>query len=93
MINDLLASIEKCSDYCYEFPFSPSERYPEYPFSDYSKNTNAVYNAVRNHLLNLGLDTVNFGTKDWNPLKEFNLIGKKIIQIFYLKYYIQPSKN
>ena len=79
MINELLSSIELCSGYCSEFPFAPSETYPEYPFSDYSKTPNPLYRAVRNHLRNLELDISNFGTSVWNPLGEFDLINKRIV--------------
>jgi uncharacterized protein (DUF362 family) len=78
MINNLLASIELCTDYPYEFPYSPDEQYPEYPFSDLS-NCNPVYGAVRNHLRNLELDIEKFGTPYWNPFSEFDLIGKRIV--------------
>ena len=79
MINELLSSIELCSDYCSEFPFSPSEHYAEYPFSEYSRTSNPVYHAVRNHFNNFGLDIENFGTPNWNPLSEFDLVYKKIV--------------
>ena len=79
MINELLASIEFCSDYCYDFPFAPSEKYPEYPFSEYSESPNPVYRAVRNHLRNLELDVDNVGTEAWNPLGEFELVNKRVV--------------
>lgn len=79
MINNLLSSIELCSNYPIEFPFSPSEKYPEYPFEEYSEIPNFVYHAVRNHFKNLGLDKENFGKTNWNPLGEFDIIGKKIV--------------
>jgi len=78
MINDLLSSVELCSDYCWDFPFAPSENYPEYPFSDFS-GKNPVYRAVRNHFENLELDIANFNTPQWNPFGEFDIIGKKIV--------------
>jgi uncharacterized protein (DUF362 family) len=50
--------------------FNPSENYPEYPWGkeNISESENNVYGMVRNVLYNLGLDRLNFGTSDWNPL-------------------------
>jgi uncharacterized protein (DUF362 family) len=79
MINESLSSIELCDSYPTDFPFSPEQIYPEYPFKDFSSSPNPVYQAVRNHLKNLKLDKNNFDTVRWNPLGEFNLIGKKIV--------------
>lgn len=79
MTNELVTSVELCENYCSEFPFSPSECYPEYPFSDYSESENPVYRAVRNHFRNLGLDAARYGSKAWNPFGEFDLRGKKIV--------------
>jgi len=79
MINNLLSSLELCPNYPLDFPFSPSEKYPEYPFKDYSESTNCVYKAIRNHFRNLGLDAKNFGYANWNPLGEFCLIGNRIV--------------
>ncbi len=79
MINQLLSSIEFCNDYNYKPPFSPSEKYPEYPFDDYSRTPNLVYKAIRNHFVNLQLDKKNFGSKNWNPFDEFDLVNKLIV--------------
>ncbi|MCS7003264.1 MAG: DUF362 domain-containing protein, partial [Dehalococcoidia bacterium] len=50
-------------------PFSPSERYPEYPFADPLPATpNTVYAAVRDLFVRLGYDRERLGTPDWNPL-------------------------
>jgi uncharacterized protein (DUF362 family) len=73
------ASFEYCYKYCDQSPYSPSVSYPEYPFDDISSCPNDVYDAVRKHLFNLGLDKENFGKKSWNPFKIFDLQGKKIL--------------
>lgn len=76
---NLFTSFEYCPQYPSEPPFSPGTHYPEYPFRDISDSPNYVYDAIRNHLFNLGLDKDNYGKKSWNPFREFNLIGKKIL--------------
>jgi uncharacterized protein (DUF362 family) len=79
MFDELKASVELCKNYCSDFPFSPSENYPEYPFSDYSGSENPVYKSMRNHLRNLGLDAARYNSMEWNPFGEFDLRGKKIV--------------
>lgn len=74
-----LVSLEFCEEYCNEAPFSPSMDFPEYPFDNISHQPNYVYDAVRMHLYNLGLDKDNFGESSWNPFKQFNLVGRKIL--------------
>ncbi|MCS6801250.1 MAG: DUF362 domain-containing protein [Chloroflexota bacterium] len=49
-------------------PYSPSERYPEYPFSDQSEEPNLVYAGVRELFLRLGYDQDRAGLPTWNPL-------------------------
>ena len=49
-------------------PFSPGERYPEYPFQSIAATPNHVYALVRDCLRRLGLDPEHFGSKSWNPL-------------------------
>ena len=49
-------------------PFSPGERYPEYPFQSIATSPNHVYALVRDCLRRLGLDPEHFGSKSWNPL-------------------------
>ncbi len=56
-------------DYSREAPFHPSEKYPEYPFNDTSKD-NTCYAQVRNLLYNLGMDRDHYGMASWNPLGE-----------------------
>jgi len=50
-------------------PYSPSERYPEYPFGDaVAAEPNYAYEGVRALLHDLGFDREHFGTPQWNPL-------------------------
>ena len=49
-------------------PFSPGERYPEYPFTGVSSGPNLVYALVRESFRRLGLDRERFGSASWNPL-------------------------
>jgi uncharacterized protein (DUF362 family) len=49
-------------------PYHPSTIYPEYPFHDKtSRESNYVYDALRELLHSLGYDSENYGTKYWNP--------------------------
>lgn len=56
-------------DYPAEVPFDPPERYPEYRLQSINPD-NQVYPWVRKSLYRLGMDRNNFGTPDWNPLRE-----------------------
>jgi len=49
-------------------PYNPSDKYPEYPFKDISKEKNYVYEGIRNLFYMLGYDKENWNTKKWNPL-------------------------
>jgi len=74
-------SVVKTEAYYPKAPFHPSECYPEYPFpSKYiSKLRNPVYDAVRQAFYLLGLDSENFGTSSWNPLRDLVKEGSRII--------------
>jgi uncharacterized protein (DUF362 family) len=50
-------------------PYDPPARYPEYEGSGVDPK-NHVYGGVRNMLAELGLDSANYGTPQWNPLGE-----------------------
>ncbi|MCL5126438.1 MAG: DUF362 domain-containing protein [Deltaproteobacteria bacterium] len=60
-------------------PFSPGERYPEYPFDDISNSPNVVYRLVRQCLARLGLDVDRFGTPHWNPLGTLIKPGNRVV--------------
>jgi uncharacterized protein (DUF362 family) len=51
-----------------QYPYHPSESYPEYPFPVYGAEKNFVYAGVRELFVLLGYDLKNLGTFDWNPL-------------------------
>jgi len=66
--------------YSTEPPFNPSEEYAEYPFGDLSSALpNPGYTAVRSSLQLLGLDSVNYGQKGWNPLGELIEPGDHVL--------------
>lgn len=60
-------------------PFRPSVSYPEYPFDEISAQENNVYDMVREGLHLMGLDDENYGTKNWNPLKELIVPGNTVL--------------
>ncbi len=50
-------------------PYSPSDRFPEYPYDSIeTSEVNHAYRAVRGALELLGLDGRRLGTSAWNPL-------------------------
>lgn len=51
--------------------FSPSERFPEYPFDTISRIENPVYRLVRQVLADAGLDRRRLGSSSWNPLGSY----------------------
>ena len=62
----------------YSEKYSPSEKYPEYPFVKLTEN-NDVYSGIRNILINLGLDKDNLGKPNWNPLGEYISPGQTVL--------------
>jgi uncharacterized protein (DUF362 family) len=73
--------------------FSPSERFPEYPFRDVATRPNQVYRAVRDCLLQLGLDAKNAGRPEWNPLGEFIEPGSKVFILCNFVYHRRPNES
>ena len=68
---DLRVAVTRVAEARYpdEAPYSPGERYPEYPFGGHlSSAPNRVYEGVRDLLRQLGFDASAYGTCDWNPL-------------------------
>lgn len=60
--------------------FRPHAAYPEYMFpADLSEETNDVYEMVREGLYRLGLDEKNYGTGEWNPLREYVHPGDNVL--------------
>jgi len=58
---------------------SPSERYPEYPFDDISSEPNLVYDSIRKMFHAMKLDSVHYGTSEWNPLGDFVHPGQDVL--------------
>jgi len=51
--------------------YDPEKIHPEYPFKPgFIGSDNGVYEGVRKLLSVMGMDSGNFGTADWNPLKD-----------------------
>lgn len=68
----------------YEYPkkenmFRPSYKYAEYPFEEISPEPNEVYDSVREALYKLDLDVEHYGTKEWNPLKDYVTMGDNVL--------------
>lgn len=59
--------------------FSPSQYYPEYPWSEKAQHPNKIYEAIRNLFYSYGLDKDNFGKPSWNPLKKIINPGMKVL--------------
>lgn len=62
-------------------PYSPSGLCPEYPFGSdaLAKETNPAYEAVRDALRLLELDTEPYGRKNWNPLGQIIQPGQTVV--------------
>jgi uncharacterized protein (DUF362 family) len=56
------------AEYPKKSPYHPSEKFPEYPFSEIADEENFVYSAMRELFCLLGFDKENFGKSNWNPL-------------------------
>src|SRR5215831_10904696 len=69
---------ERC-EYPAQAPFSPAQSYPEYEFGDMERAPNATYEAVRGCLQVAGLDAAQFGTRDWNPLRDLISPGESVL--------------
>ena len=62
-----------------EFPYNPSEVYPELKAVETQESSNSVYDDMRKILMDLKLDEDNIGTEAWNPLKELVEPGQKVV--------------
>ena len=62
-------------------PFSPAERFPEYPaaLGGATSPANDAYRTVREALRLLGLDEARYGTPAWNPLRESVAPGDTVV--------------
>lgn len=60
--------------------FRPSENYPEYLFpNDFSPKKNSIYHMVRETFHLADYDKENFGTAEWNPLKDYIKEGNTVV--------------
>jgi uncharacterized protein (DUF362 family) len=68
-------------DYPRNSPFNPPKAYPELQYTKRSEldKTNNTYEAVRDFFRYMEYDKENFGTKDWNPLKNIIKKGDKVV--------------
>jgi len=60
-------------------PYSPNERYPEYPFSVIQSEPNPAYALVRESLRLLELDKDSFDTARWNPFRDLIQPGQTVV--------------
>jgi uncharacterized protein (DUF362 family) len=79
-LNEAIVGVRQIEfdEYPTAHPFDPDKKYVELD-SEYLSNLNQVYDSVRNVLHDLNLDTDKFGTKDWNPFKDFIKPGYKVV--------------
>lgn len=66
------------TEYPADLPFHPARDYPEYPFGDVGSE-NAVYDMVRQCLLDAGLDVGHAGSSAWNPLGDLIRPGQTVL--------------
>lgn len=64
-----------------KWSFSPSERYPEYPFGEdaIAGEHNGVYEAIRAMMHGMHLDDEHYGKAEWNPLGEWVKSGMNVL--------------
>jgi uncharacterized protein (DUF362 family) len=60
-------------------PFHPEIAYPEFQFSHLSAEPNPAYAALRDVFRLLKLDSLRYGTKSWNPLRDFVRPGDRVV--------------
>ncbi len=66
-------------EYPRQGPFHPDEQFPEYPFAATMLGDNWVYGAVRQMLVNLGLDSEHVGSPEWNPFSNLLRAGQHVV--------------
>lgn len=63
-----------------EQSYNPQSIYPEYPWAqDHCSENNDVYDAVRETLFGIGLDSGNYGMPEWNPLGDIISPGNTVL--------------
>jgi uncharacterized protein (DUF362 family) len=73
--------------------YSPSERYPEYPFEHLAEHPNPVYEMVRDCLRDAGLDAERFGSTEWNPLRKVVPEGSSVFVLCNFVLNQRPGKD
>ncbi|MEJ2133179.1 MAG: hypothetical protein P8Y95_16505, partial [Gammaproteobacteria bacterium] len=76
-----------------EASYSPSERYPEYPFPAIAERPNDVYAHLRRTLLQLELDKARIGTPEWNPLGDFISRGSSVFVLCNFVYHRRARES
>lgn len=63
-----------------QFPYDPDQSYPESSRLGLGTDrTNRVYCAVRNILVDMGLDADRIGSMEWDPLGDFAAPGNRVV--------------
>ena len=65
--------------YPVNFPFHPSEKYPEYPFLGIGQDGNDIYQMVREFFRAGKFDITNYGKNSWNPLGDIIKPGNTVL--------------
>ena len=80
MLQDVSVNIASGLVYPETAPFHPSETYPEWGGEiSTARETNPVYELVRDCIKNLGLDAEHADTAEWNPFGDFISPGDKVL--------------
>lgn len=76
-----------------DFSYSPDENFPEYGFTEISKIKNHVYRAVRDCLVQAGLDNGHLGTEAWNPLGHWIKPGQRVFVLCNFANERRPNES
>lgn len=79
--------------YCENPPFHPGQKYPEHPDFFEMDKTNILYGDFRDHLNEMGLDSENFNTSNWNPFKSLITQGQKVLLKPNMVMHINRAKS
>lgn len=74
-------------------PYSPSERYPEYPFDHMGRKDNPLYRLVRQVFIDAGLDRAHIGRPSWNPLGRYVRRGSRVFVLCNFVYHRRPRET
>ncbi len=82
ILNSVVVAVSTGNEgYPSEPPYSPSIKYPEYPFGPdtIANEVNHAYDGVRDVLRLMKLDVQHYGRKGWNPLGEIIHPGDTVV--------------